>query len=217
MGYRIAMYKITKNDIKYCDFWTKRYCLLWGFAPSADDRQTGYEAMCKAVTKFNPEKGTTFWTYAKYLVHAYLYRAHFSGAVFNNGQNYSCVYRNNLQVPIERVVEKGKKCRPSQRFITNTYELPQANKTDRNLEDEYIKFEKVQKLLRTMLPAVQIGVINKALYGIDYQDTAVKIGFSKKSVGVMKEQWSKNTSNAKLDRVRQKKYYGNQVIEYQGV
>jgi hypothetical protein len=189
------MHEITAGDIKYCDFWARRFCNGWGVTLDEDNIQTAYEAMCSAAQKFDPERGIKFWTFAKYFVRAELYRKFFSGSVYNHG-TYACVYRNKLQTYV------GEWC------VTN----------QRDLETEYIKFEAVQNALKTMLPVVQKGVINKALYGIDYQDTSVKLGLAKKSLGVMREQWHKNTKNSKLDRPRQKKYHGNKKrFEYVGV
>lgn len=211
------MYKITEDDIRYCDWITSKCCNKWGLDMTDDNKQSGREGMCIAAKKFKPELGNKFLTYAQFYITGRVQRENFSKRTHLNRRNYSCVYRNNLHVNLfhkndpnsddnqEKTQEAGKATNEKYREIFKR----------RNLEDEYIKFEETQDALRSMNKTVQFGVINKAIYGIGYHDTAKKIGMNERSIIVMKEQWVTGSRYARLSKPKQKQYYGEGKIGYE--
>ena len=70
-------YKITNDDISFCDAYTTKLCKRCGRLPDEDAIQSGRLGLCEAAAKYNPEKSGSFKGWATYLIKKHLYQGHY--------------------------------------------------------------------------------------------------------------------------------------------
>lgn len=80
------MYKITKEDISFCDAYTTKLCNRCGRKPDEDAIQSGREGLCVAAQKYDPELSPSFRGFSTYHIRFYVYQKH-----YQLGRNYDAL------------------------------------------------------------------------------------------------------------------------------
>ena len=197
------MYKITKNDIKSCDYLTKIYIPKIGargnFA-TEDDIQIGRLAMCKAVNGFDPSLGFKFYTFYKYYVKRDLWNAHMNYRL--NGYPYhSCIWRNHVRVENTRsFVPYGDiKCK---RSIKPEYKkrihIDELDNKETSAEDRVIMRDLTDQAFESMPKKLRAAIKDRLLKNVEYGDTAKKQGISRIQLSVSINRWRNKNKHLNL-------------------
>ena len=186
------LHTITQDDIDLCDARTTRIVSRkFGSARDEDELQIGRLAMCEAA-KNHDESKSRFYHWAGLYIMSYLYHNEY-GYHPNGSRKYSEIYSN--------------KTRPAS-FDAPNY--PQI--ASENLESLIIKKDKIEKKLRTMPPSVAKAIIDKEISGIPHDQTGVKLGYGKRSLSSLVDQWKHNRPNSRLSEKSQRKHWSDHVI-----
>ena len=68
------MYKITEEDIHYCDWLCRKFHGFHGRKPTEDQIQDAREGMCIAAYRWDHDKHRTFISYARWWIYGYVQR-----------------------------------------------------------------------------------------------------------------------------------------------
>ena len=71
------MYKITEDDIDFCDAYVYKLCRKLGRVSDDDAKQCGRLGLVTASHKFDPDRNDNFKGYATWWIRTYLYRDYF--------------------------------------------------------------------------------------------------------------------------------------------
>jgi RNA polymerase sigma factor (sigma-70 family) len=165
----VGNYQITQDDIEYCDALIVLMATAWGRVADDDAIQAGREGMCIAAKYYNPsKKKVKFMTWANKWIKGCLFRHLFNPPNSKGYPYYACVMRGG----------------PVSEYIDDVY-----NKTKRNIESEYVKFEDVQNAFKSMHPNMRKAFIGKALDGKTYAQTGRELGYSRKSLESFIKEW----------------------------
>ncbi|HUU53158.1 MAG TPA: hypothetical protein VMW44_00790 [Candidatus Bathyarchaeia archaeon] len=162
------MYKITQDDIDYCNWIGRKICRRWGCEYDEDKRQDVMENICIAAKTYDPLKyNTKFITYAK-------------SFVMRGISKTFLVYQPNRNTP-------EKSCPFFQNKTVNTEFLDiQSN---RSLESEYIKFDLVEKTLSSMPPKIREAVFQRFYNDKSYRALSTELGIKKYSICSKVRNW----------------------------
>ena len=153
------MYKITENDINYCDALCYKFHGYWGRIPDEDQVQDAREWMCIAATKYKPEIGK-FMTYAGKWIWGAVAKEY--SRTYNGYPKFSDVYYQKLQVNF------GDGDLGHAGFDT---------KNERDLADELEKKNQVEKLVKTM-PKVVEKALRRNADGEKYTEMLSDLGYN---------------------------------------
>lgn len=71
------MYKITSDDIGFCDAYTTKLCKRCGRLPDEDAIQYGRLGLCEAAASYDPARSDSFKGWATYHIKNQVFREHF--------------------------------------------------------------------------------------------------------------------------------------------
>ena len=187
------MYKIESNDIKLCDYWTYRVIgTICHRHPTEDEQQIGREGLCKAAKTYDPMKNDVFWGFAPTVIRRVLSR---------ELEARMCVYRSHApRLGGGHSGDDDPRCQISRTL---------------NPEEMAIHRDSINKELKTMFPRVAKAFVDKAFFDIDYEDTGKKVGYKKRSMVSMIDQWRQNhrKTSRLLTKRQQKKYWDGYEVD----
>ena len=71
------MYKITNDDIGFCDAYTTKLCKRCGRLPDEDAIQEGRLGLCEAAQTYDPAKSDSFKGWSTYYIKKQIFRDHY--------------------------------------------------------------------------------------------------------------------------------------------
>lgn len=93
------MYKITNDDISFCDAYTTKLCKRCGRLPDEDAIQEGRLGLCEAAQTYDPAKSDSFKGWSTYYIKNQIFRDH-----------YKFCSADALNQPEKKIAELGDKC-----------------------------------------------------------------------------------------------------------
>ena len=196
------MYKITENDIKMCNYFTRRFLLSWGVPITEDLIQEGYLVMCGVAKDYKKERGhflAFLHTCIKNNIQrqAYFYTKH-------NKRRKSCALMGGGIVYIDE---------ESTNFLHLV--LHHKSEIDNNTNDLIENKDLINKTLRTMYPIVAKAIVDKFFWDIDYKETAIKSGRKGNYIRATLSNWRKKKEWYVLDTAkRQEKFWGKEPVDF---
>ena len=127
------MYKITENDVNYCDALCYKFHSRFGRIPDEDQIQDCREFLCRAAKKYKPELSPRFMTYARWWILSAVQKEYVRVNHNNGYRKSNDVFYQGLQVNVESIDAMN----------------------DRNISDEYEKKDLAEKILSTASPRVE--------------------------------------------------------------
>ena len=153
------MYKISENEINYCDALCFKFHAYWGRIPDEDQIQDAREWMCRATIKYKPEKGK-FMTYAGKWIWGAVAKEY--SRTYNGYPKFSDVFYQKLQVNF------------GDGDLTHYAFDP---KNDRDFAREYEKKDQIEKIVKTMPKVVEQALRRKA-DGENYTEMLTDLGYN---------------------------------------